>query len=311
MEDTYLLYGSIFLSLGIVVLLFLRFRSKSVNGNNQQTNGKRDTVNNNGFDSDNNQNLTNKSSEGGENNQPMGVSAFENKNLKRTREKLTLQQAIERFNLSSNSSAQTPAKVKSIEQENDDLKMFTVGMCKCYYLNTYYPKNKYADNNIPFASLLFRNSIYKFKDGLNEGRVIFLKRVIDAIKSITNGKASGDYVFCVIPASTKEKTLIRFEEFCKAVSIETGMINGFNFISNKVDRNDTRMGGGSKSVNKVSTLDFSPHLKGKDIILFDDITTTGNSFKHISYILIRMRARSVTGLFLGKTYYKSPYDYFS
>ncbi len=44
----------------------------------------------------------------------------------------------------------------------------------------------------------------------------------------------------------------------------------------------------------------------KNIIILDDIITTGTTFAHIKDALLRKGANSVTGLFLGKTYSAYP-----
>ena len=43
------------------------------------------------------------------------------------------------------------------------------------------------------------------------------------------------------------------------------------------------------------------NLEDKNIIILDDILTTGKTFAHIKYALLKKGANTVTGLFLGKT----------
>lgn len=54
------------------------------------------------------------------------------------------------------------------------------------------------------------------------------------------------------------------------------------------------------SISSILIKDKS-ELKSKNIILFDDIITTGATFRQIKQTLLKKGANSVTGLFLGKT----------
>lgn len=54
------------------------------------------------------------------------------------------------------------------------------------------------------------------------------------------------------------------------------------------------------SISSILIKDKS-ELKSKNIILFDDIITTGATFRTIKQTLLKKGANSVTGLFLGKT----------
>lgn len=60
--------------------------------------------------------------------------------------------------------------------------------------------------------------------------------------------------------------------------------------------------------NDVDNKNITPYLtinseqyKGKNVLLFDDVITSGSSFKQVSAKLLETGAKSVTGIFLSKT----------
>ena len=58
---------------------------------------------------------------------------------------------------------------------------------------------------------------------------------------------------------------------------------------------------GTHGQDKLSNLIFHPvYFKDRDVFLVDDIVSTGENFTQMKRELIRLGAKSVTGLFLGK-----------
>lgn len=57
-----------------------------------------------------------------------------------------------------------------------------------------------------------------------------------------------------------------------------------------------------EGVYRILTLIFHPdYFKGRDVFLIDDIISSGENFTQMKRKLIQLGAKSVTGLFLGKT----------
>ena len=80
----------------------------------------------------------------------------------------------------------------------------------------------------------------------------------------------------------------------KALKIE----NGFNYLS-AVEHEETK---GSIDKNIVPYLILQPEqYNGKNVLLFDDVITSGTSFKQVAAKLLETGAKSVTGVFLAKT----------
>lgn len=164
------------------------------------------------------------------------------------------------------------------------------------YRYDYYPVNRYPHGTISVSAESARRAVWNFKDGMSSIGVRVLSEFLDG--NFTREEMKNIAV-CVIPASTKLKNEIRYKSMCAKVASELPVRNGFGYISIAEDRQDSRTAG--KSGNTTANLVFSPEVAGKDIVLFDDVTTRGTSFAQAAAELKRRGARSVQGLFIGKT----------
>lgn len=172
-------------------------------------------------------------------------------------------------------------------------KYTTIGGFKAAYCFDYYPKNRYP--SVSYEEESNRRSVWNFKDG---HYTIGLTKVKEFIDGNFTEDQMRNVVLCVIPASTQYKNDMRYKTLCQKVSEALNITNGYNFISIAFDRSDSRE---HKSADTIGNLSFSNSVYGKDIVLFDDITTRGTSFIQVANELKRKGARSVYGLFLGKT----------
>ena len=173
-----------------------------------------------------------------------------------------------------------------------------IGSFKYIYIFDYYPKNRYKNEDISEMQINMRKIIWNFKDGENTD--VCADLVSDMLNKLDEEKRP-KYWFCIIPASTKRKTEIRFMEFCNLVSQSTGINNGYSLITVQKDHEESK---GKQHVNKISNLNFSEEIKGKGIILFDDVSTTGESFAQASQKILDTGGFLLFGFFLGKTVYK-------
>lgn len=142
-----------------------------------------------------------------------------------------------------------------------------------------------------------RQFIYEFKDGINT------KNAADYfIKVINSTDLYDDWWLCIIPASTRLKSEIRFKNFCDYVCMKTRLNNGYSLITNRNDRDASHLQKDREIINRDETIRFG-EVKGKKIILFDDVFTTGKSYKWTSNKLKQLGVRKVYGIFLSKTFW--------
>jgi predicted amidophosphoribosyltransferase len=166
-----------------------------------------------------------------------------------------------------------------------------------YYLYKYYPvrfevKKKYQK---------IRQLIWDFKDGIGTKKVA--KKMIPMIYYLGAGDPLGpEFTLCIIPASTKEKTTMRFKRFCKVCCKDQMFSNGYNKIKNRKDRAARHLSDDRASDDIIKNLKFGD-IEDQVVILFDDVYTTGASFVSIARKLKKRGAIDVIGLFLGKTHW--------
>lgn len=169
-----------------------------------------------------------------------------------------------------------------------------------YAFFPYYPKRYEVDDDLDY----YRYIIYRFKDGQHSGGISwilaqFLEEILAKEHSI-----DGSWWLCIVPSSTKEKTQSRFQSFCDRFCSLTNLNDGYDLIYNTVDRSPKHI-----TNEQVDIFDYIKigNVKNKDILLFDDVFTSGKSFKRIAKKLKKKGASSVVGMFLAKTCHVNPF----
>ena len=137
--------------------------------------------------------------------------------------------------------------------------------------------------------------MWNFKDG---SYTYGLNRLAEFLDGNFTKEEMKNVVVCVIPASTQYKNDIRYKAMCSKIAERFPVINGYNYITINSDRSDSRT---QKSSDTVWNLSFSSSVRGKTVVLFDDITTRGTSFIQVANKLKEAGASTVHGFFLGKT----------
>lgn len=100
-----------------------------------------------------------------------------------------------------------------------------------------------------------------------------------------------------IPASTTESNNARYSDFSKILCENTGMVNAFSRINITKDAKPKRLGG-----DGVCSLEFDKDFfKGKYIVLFDDVVTSGNSMLRFKKQLEIFGAKVICAISIGKT----------
>ena len=175
------------------------------------------------------------------------------------------------------------------------------------YFFKYYPKRI---RNVGEDAIDARELVWAFKDG-----------VVNAFEEVAQltaeclfekyGDRVGNMVLACVPTSTKKGYFCRFYDFCQRVSELSGIGNGFLHIHILEERkavHDHRRGKKKENI-KLQHINFDgDYFKNKDVCVFDDIITTGNSYAEFANMLEDNGANVVGGIFLGKTFYR--YEYY-
>ena len=172
-------------------------------------------------------------------------------------------------------------------------KYITLGGHKAAYCFDYYPKNRFP--SVTAQQEADRRAVWNFKDG---SYTYGLNRLADFLDGNFTKEEMKNVVVCVIPASTQYKNDIRYKTMCAKIAEKFPVINGYNYITINTDRSDSRT---QKSSDTVWNLSFSSSVRGKTVVLFDDITTRGTSCIQVANKLKEAGASNGHGFFLGKT----------
>ena len=174
-----------------------------------------------------------------------------------------------------------------------------------YYLYYYLPKS--SSLSPTNAEDWARDFVWKFKDGDNTEDVV--EQVVKVLKHFFLQSTLSEMTFVCIPASTAKKNEVRYEWFSSQVASACDMWDGYDHITIRYDREAAHLGGDSV----FSNLKFdSTWFMGKNVIIFDDIFTTGNSIQRMTSRLKSFGATVIGAITLGRTVHHhhgtDPYD---
>ncbi len=173
------------------------------------------------------------------------------------------------------------------------------------YLLNYYPTTcAFEANDSEWKD---RWTVWNFKN--TPGKISIqahqnaLNDVIPRVKSMLESTFGASYLqyltLVCIPASTAEKTKARYEEFADRLCQETGMINAYTHMLVIKDSEEKKLGGNGISTDNISfDEDF---FKRKNVILFDDVITKGESMLRFQSKMKLLKANVICGITIGKT----------
>lgn len=143
-----------------------------------------------------------------------------------------------------------------------------------------------------------RQVIFNFKNGFCSETLKNL--IVGYINAIKKGTNAANLMVCFIPASTHMKTIRRYAHLASIIKKETGIDCNVNTIMPKTDHESGHIAG--KRTNPAEDFEIKGEdIKGKNIILMDDIITRGTTFFQTARRLEALGADSILGLFVAKT----------
>ena len=159
-----------------------------------------------------------------------------------------------------------------------------------HYFFYYYMPKRYLD--VSKDSIYARNLIYNFKDGINYNEVCNL--IVEKVNSLN----LNNLTLATVPASSICKNNIRYKKFSDILCNMINCENGFKFINITEETEPKHCGGYGYSTYEIDDCFF----KNKNILIFDDIMTTGKSIKKFALKLINAGAKIICAITIGKTY---------
>ena len=177
----------------------------------------------------------------------------------------------------------------------------------CFSLYYYYPTK--CDWDASEDEWDVRNLIWDFKANPNRPQSeAEIKRkhdratndIIPKIKRVLSryfGNQNAKLTLVCIPSSRKIVTERRYKDFAEKICKETGMTNGYSHVHIAEEGEASHLGGVVQAQFSIAVSFF----KGRYVILFDDVITSGKSMERFKNMLEAAGANVIGGLSIGKT----------
>lgn len=198
---------------------------------------------------------------------------------------------VETVSFKSDLEAQEPINFVAAGEE---VKKLSINGENIFYVDYYYPKRI---DSLPEEKMTFRENIWRFKSGSNSSWA--KGHLFQLVKHAITYLHLEHPIICAIPASTQYRTQQRYHSILEEASKMFLIENGYSCIAPTTNRQPKHFGLGHFDAEKH--IDISPAIKGKDILLFDDVYTSGATYHQVKKALLAKGAKSVHGLFIAKT----------
>ncbi len=167
---------------------------------------------------------------------------------------------------------------------------------KYYFFYYYVPKRLTDHERYSRESIQIQHNIWNFKDGNYQDQ--FINVIEQLIKNSFNNLE--DLTLVCIPASTISANRRRYEYFSNKICKDTGLKNGFDHIQIVKEKEPKHLTG--ERTNAEYSFD-SQFFSNKNVILFDDVVTRGQSMRDFIKVVENLGATVVGCVSIGKTYY--------
>lgn len=139
--------------------------------------------------------------------------------------------------------------------------------------------------------------------GFKDGRNVYTRWAARQFSRALAAIDLTDTVIVCVPASTHYSHVRRWKRFSQLLCKQTGAINGFNFVQVLGDRKRAHITGEYELATNIKHLldidaDF---FQGKNVMVIDDIYTTGRSSDAFVSALTAAGANVRLAMFLAKT----------
>lgn len=154
-----------------------------------------------------------------------------------------------------------------------------------YYVSRQF---KYISEGLVFH----RNFVLSFKDGHMDS----VDRAASMVAHYIVAAGLQDATLVCCPTSSPASYLMRFGVFMEEVARIAGIEDGYDLVEVTSIRKEVHMGGSRNQKN----YQISPSVKGRKIVLFDDVLTTGQTWLTFATELEALGAEVVQGIFLAE-----------
>lgn len=172
-----------------------------------------------------------------------------------------------------------------------------------YVLGKYYPSTdpKFKEND--FSKTLLALKYRHDTDGKPEDwKLRNRKRAIQQFRRQFDRLLSPDIAIAVVPSSDPEASMSGIHELAKAL-VAKGRVDATECLV-RIEKIEKLATGGSRSIDghlKSVRVDHSELIQGREVLLLDDVTTSGNSLNACRQLLLKAGAKRVKCMALGRT----------
>ena len=142
-----------------------------------------------------------------------------------------------------------------------------------------------------------RELVYAFKDG--HCPVEYMERIVTIIKKVTANHPE-TWVVAFVPASEYKRHIERFISLRDYIEDNISITVHLEALMYDLQRKPVHKSSYRYTVNSVVN---ETAFKDKNVILIDDVITTGKSFQQAGNILRRIGAKRIYGIIFAKTFY--------
>ena len=187
-----------------------------------------------------------------------------------------------------------PITVARFAADHQPLKVFKRKKIPCVFTDYYFPSryNPYLSE----AQKLFCQSVLDFKDGKHDG-IRFLVAGIERLKP------KPGTVVMFMPCSTQHKYWKRFKTMADYVHDEyPELVCGISYVRYTGDRESLHLQKGRENVELEKNYFFKEDLTGKEVLVVDDILTTGKSLQDFRKEVEADGGKVVGAIFAAETF---------
>ena len=187
-----------------------------------------------------------------------------------------------------------PITIARIVADHQPLKVFKRKKIPCIFTDYYFPSryNPYLSE----AQKQFCQSILDFKDGKHDG-IRFLVAGIEGLKP------KPGTVVMFMPCSTQRKYWKRFKAMADYVHDEyPELVCGISYVRYTGERERLHLQKGRENVELEKNYFFKEDLAGKEVLVVDDILTTGKSLQDFRKEVEADGGKVVGAIFAAETF---------
>lgn len=174
------------------------------------------------------------------------------------------------------------------------LTVFRIADINCVFFDYYFPSRFH--NLISYSQWQFARTIYYFKEGKDVCGPMFA-RVCRELSP------ASDFTFMFMPCSTEKRYYVRFSALSDYLKRCFNAETGIDFIIYTGDRESKHTSISRSEIDSSSNYIInSDAVSGRNVIIVDDLLTTGESLKDYAGNLTSAGATVLGAVFLGKTF---------